>query len=105
MQASKRKHNSGKVDNEQASAKKKIRVRGAPRARILLENKTTRNAMVQQVHMERRKEVAARLREGYSKKRTQEKVEEFNIKRMKQQNANAVEKRQGIHIPANNLAG
>jgi hypothetical protein len=54
--------------------------------------------------MERRKEVAARLREGYSKIRTQEKVEEFNVKRTKQQNANVIEQRQGVHIHAN-LAG
>ena len=54
--------------------------------------------------MERRKEVAARLKEGHSEKQTQEKVEEFNTKRTKQQNRNAIEQRQGVHIPAN-LAG
>jgi hypothetical protein len=103
-QAYKRKHNSGEDDNEQVSAKKKIRVRGAPRAIILLENTTTRHAMLQQVPMERRKEVAVRLREGYSEKRTQEKVDEFNVKRAKQRNTNVIEQRQGVHIPAN-LAG
>jgi hypothetical protein len=46
-QTSKRKHNSGEDNSEQASAKKKIRVRGAPRARILLENTATRHAMLQ----------------------------------------------------------
>jgi hypothetical protein len=60
--------------------------------------------MLQQVPMERRKEAAARLREGYSEKRTQEKVEEFNVKRTKQRNTNIIEQRQGVHIPAN-LAG
>jgi hypothetical protein len=60
--------------------------------------------MLQQVPGERRKEVAARLREKCSEKRTQEKVEEFNAKRTKQQNASAIEQRQGVHIPAN-LAG
>jgi hypothetical protein len=44
------------------------------------------------------------LREGYSEKQTQEKVEEFNVKQTKQQNGNVIEHCQGIHIPAN-LAG
>jgi hypothetical protein len=60
--------------------------------------------MLQKVPLERQKEVAARLREGYTKKRTQEKVEEFNVKQMKQQNTNAIEQCQCIHTPAN-LAG
>jgi hypothetical protein len=60
--------------------------------------------MLQEVPIERRKEVATRMREGYSEKRTQEKVEEFNTKRAKQRNTNAIEQRQGVHIPAN-LAG
>jgi hypothetical protein len=103
-QTSKRKHNSNEDGDEQASAKRKIRVRGAPRATILLENTTTRHDMLQEVPIERRKEVATRMREGYSEKRTQEKVEEFNTKRAKQRNTNAIEQRQGVHIPAN-LAG
>jgi hypothetical protein len=60
--------------------------------------------MLQQVPMERRKEVAARLREGYLEIRTQEKVEEFNVKRAKQQNVNVIKLPQCVHIPAN-LAG
>jgi hypothetical protein len=43
------KHNLSKDDNnEQAGAKKKIRVQGAPRARILLENMTSGHDMWQQ---------------------------------------------------------
>jgi hypothetical protein len=51
--------------------------------------------MLQQVPLERRKEVGAKLGR---------KVEEFNVKRTKQWNANVIEQRQGVHILAN-LAG
>jgi hypothetical protein len=57
--------------------------------------------MLQQVPLER---IAARLREAYLEKETQEKVEEFNAKQTKKQNADVIEQCQGIHIPAN-LAG
>jgi hypothetical protein len=60
--------------------------------------------MLQQVPLERQKELAARLREGCLEKRTQEKVEVFNVKQTKQQKVNVIEQRQGVHIPAN-LAG
>jgi hypothetical protein len=70
LQVSKGKHNySSKDDNDKQASEKKIQVRGAPRARILLENMTTCHDMLQQVPLlERQKEVATRLREGYSEK-------------------------------------
>jgi hypothetical protein len=60
---------------------------------------TTCHAMLEQVPLERQKEVAASLREDYWEKQTQVEVEEFNVKQTKQQNANVLEKRQGVHIP------
>jgi hypothetical protein len=107
LQASKCKHNSSEdYDNDEqtSSANKKVGVQGAPIARIFLNSRRTHHDMLHQVPLERQKEVATWLREGYSEKQTQEKVEEFNEKQMKQRNKNVIKQDQDGHIFAN-LAG